>query len=332
MKTKFSLYIPILISLVLTGCNSPREKSSDHPESIKLEGKYLVPDLLFPQDTLFLTRFNLSDSLAKEQLMVEFKNDSIFLSSYNFNMWDGKWISDFHKGAVKINDSILHIEADTYSTNCANKNTWRHIDYLLETHSDQELMFIKVKDTSNCDNLINRILSTYSLGQTIDPSALAAAKNSLEKNNTYENQVRFFTLFPNTFNELQETFGYTNDEPAPLYDGYEFIELFFALDSISESEHMHKCISIAKNGSWEADAVNYFQHNLRVYTLQRTELLYRRLKPLRAQEIESFFTFYFDGVHGYQGGIPSEFDFLIETDNDFYNIILVCHERSNTRK
>jgi len=157
-KNKFFFISQLLSILSILGCNAT-DKVPDDPEiSNILNGKYLVDNIYFPQDTLVLHKFSASDSTKKEKLLVEFYNDSIFLSRYNFSPWYGKWFCNFHKGKVKLDNGTLCIEANLYTTRCTNENPWQRIDYNLLSYSDSELIFIKVSDTSNCITWIEQNL------------------------------------------------------------------------------------------------------------------------------------------------------------------------------
>ena len=165
-------------------------------------------------------------------------------------------------------------------------------------------------------------------GQSIESNKLKNALIELTKDGNINNQKAYFELFPGSFDSFLKMFGFKDGKGAPLYDGFEYVQALFALDSISETQQMKKWINISINGCWEADAVNYFQHNLRPVVLKKTDLAYELLKNCTDKEIESFFYFFFNEIHPQYEEIPSEFKKLKDVDEKFYNHLLSGHKRA----
>lgn len=172
------------------------------------------------------------------------------------------------------------------------------------------------------------ILVFQSTAQNVDIDKLKSAFVELEKNNSQNNQRTFFELFPGSFESFQQAFGFRDHEPAPLYDGRKYVLKFFALDSISKKEQMNKWINISIDGHWEADAVNYFQHNMRPVVLKNVDLFYELLKDRRENEIESFFYFFFNEPHPQFDTIPNDFKMIKNRDEAFYSLIKKGYKRA----
>ncbi|WP_215225292.1 hypothetical protein [Echinicola shivajiensis] len=164
--------------------------------------------------------------------------------------------------------------------------------------------------------------------QTVDIDKLKSAFSKLEKRNNLTNQRTFFELFPNSFDAFEQTFGYKNGKAAPLYDGHEYVVKFFSLDSIPEHEQMNKWINISIGGHWEADAINYFQYQLRPRILKNTNLTYELLKKRSEKDTEAFFYFFFNQVHPEFEKVPNEFESIKKLDNEFYSLILKGYQRA----
>ena len=56
-------------------------------------------------------------------------------------------------------------------------------------------------------------------------------------------------------------------------------------------------IGIAKNGRWDADAVNHFQRGLREKIKSNLAYTVKKLNDLDQTEIKDFWRFYYDGPH-----------------------------------
>jgi len=119
-----------------------------------------VDDIYFPQDTLIIWEFKLSDSALTEKLLIETKNDSFFLYKYNFDPWYGKWFCNFYNGQFKLKENKIHIHANVHNLRkqCVNNDVWRDIEYEFTNWSEQGLTLIKINDTSNCQLEIQEFL------------------------------------------------------------------------------------------------------------------------------------------------------------------------------
>lgn len=151
MINKCKIHILLLVVLMAQSCTSTAPPAKNKVETIiELNGKYLVDNIYFPQDTLLLNKFKPSDSTTMKKLLVEFKNDSIFLSSYNFGPWYGKWFCSFRQGSAKFGNNKLSITAEISSQQCLNEKPTHRIDYRLTEITNNSLTFVKTMDTTDC--------------------------------------------------------------------------------------------------------------------------------------------------------------------------------------
>lgn len=134
----------------------------------------------------------------------------------------------------------------------------------------------------------DKLLKYYELAKTSDsPKNLEYGRN-------------FFDAFPNSFNEMQELFGYDDQKgAAPLYtnpSGENIIQYFSKLNTIPKDKYYNKYINICINGIWEADNIReaFGIHNR---MLNDTEAVCSILEKKSNQEIKSVFRFIFDGPH-----------------------------------
>lgn len=156
------------ILCLLNACDFSYQKKESAKNAQNIDGKYLVDDVYFPQDTLVLKKFRPADSTTKEKLLVELKNDSIYLSNYNFGPWYGKWFCDFYEGSATYKNRVLHIYAKKVHPYFFYKDgdAWQIIEYRLKKKSTDDLTFIKTIDTTNC--LAESIFSFMGMGNDIE--------------------------------------------------------------------------------------------------------------------------------------------------------------------
>lgn len=108
----------------------------------------------------------------------------------------------------------------------------------------------------------------------------------------------FFCAFPNSFDEMQELFGFDRIKgAAPLYDypiGKHIIEHFAQLNSIDKEIYYNKFINICIDGVWEADNIREaFGFADRIVSDSDAACLALSLRT--DQEVISVFHFIFDG-------------------------------------
>lgn len=119
----------------------------------------------------------------------------------------------------------------------------------------------------------------------------------LKKAYSAKDEHVFLANFPHNFEEFKATFGWDDkaDKPNPLYSGAnKYIEYFFQLASQAKYEsYKSQLIDIAVNGTWQADAIGYFQ--LKLHNITETDKSFvSLLKKLDKKRAESFWRFYFD--------------------------------------
>ncbi|GHE32118.1 hypothetical protein GCM10017764_14130 [Sphingobacterium griseoflavum] len=112
--------------------------------------------------------------------------------------------------------------------------------------------------------------------------------------------VKFFCAFPQTFQEMQDLFGYDpKTGAAPLYsypEGKNVIKYFASLKTIPNALYYKKFIDICIDGVWEADHITEcfgFADRLQHDTKAACESLSKRSE----QEVRSVFRFIMDGPH-----------------------------------
>jgi hypothetical protein len=109
---------------------------------------------------------------------------------------------------------------------------------------------------------------------------------------------KFFCAFPNSFNEMQNIFGFDDNKgAAPLYyNGENMIGYFANLNTISKEIYYDKYISICVDGVWEADNIRE-AFGLADKLTNDTEAACSSLSKRTDKEIKSVFHFIFDGPH-----------------------------------
>ncbi len=130
------------------------------------------------------------------------------------------------------------------------------------------------------------------------------ASNSTEEERAKYEQL-FFDVFPSSFQEMQQLFGYDEKKgAAPLYDyeikldmdGKSMILFFTNLKHISKDSIYNKYIDICIGGKWEADNISEgFGISSKLY--YDTEAMISLLSKRTDKEIISVFRFVFDGPH-----------------------------------
>lgn len=147
------------------------------------------------------------------------------------------------------------------------------------------------------------------------------ATNSPGISDMYKHQ--FFDAFPNTFNALNRLYGDTGDTIAIL-SGEALNHINYLFNDIggivTDTIYYRKIISIAMGGHWDADAINYFQHELREYVLAKPELVAYLLKKMPDKQIQSFWYFYFDEPIP-QKAIPEKLSVIKEADTHMYSLM-----------
>ncbi|RRQ49575.1 hypothetical protein DZC72_02945 [Maribacter algicola] len=114
-----------------------------------------------------------------------------------------------------------------------------------------------------------------------------------------KDEEEFLRQFPEDFQQFQSYFGWNMQDDAPheLYEhSVHYIEyLFYLLRTNKYPSYEKKIIAICKNGLWEADGINYFQHHVLEYIIQNEK--YYLINELDDETSKSVLFFLFDGPH-----------------------------------
>ena len=134
----------------------------------------------------------------------------------------------------------------------------------------------------------------------------------------------YFETFPASFNSFNEMFGYKensgNTVYAPLYDdAHKYIVSFFQLD-IEKIKYYNKIIAISTGSKWDADAINYFQHEMREKVKNDIKDFIEVLSKRNTKEIQGFWHFYFDGPHPPET-IPKELESIKQLNAQIYRLM-----------
>jgi hypothetical protein len=114
---------------------------------------------------------------------------------------------------------------------------------------------------------------------------------------TKKNLKLFFDVFPITYNELQNTFGYSDEKgEAPYYkDGEEYLLMFFkSSQGVDKKLFIDKLITISSTGKWDADNINSFQEKLRGYFFLNDETFLSILNKKNKNVVKGFWYFFSD--------------------------------------
>lgn len=156
-------------------------------------------------------------------------------------------------------------------------------------------------------------------------------------NNKFKNGQIYFEAFPDNFKDFNSIFGYSSNNPykieneGVLYnDSFKYIDAFFKLNLIDKKKFINKVIDISIDGKWFADGVNYFQHDMKIYLINNLDLFCNILSLRNEKEIESFFIFYFDGLHSQV--MPKEFDKIKNDNVNLFEIIKKAYDLKNKNK
>lgn len=139
-------------------------------------------------------------------------------------------------------------------------------------------------------------------------------------------QQKYFYLFPSSFSELVQIFGYKEDAKkltcgTLYYDSKEYIDLFFHISNIiPQNAFCSKAINISLNGFWQSDGVSYFQNHLIHKVDTHLKCFINELQKLSDKKIYSFWKFYFDGPSPVDD-IPIKLQRIKQIDNNMYDIM-----------
>ena len=119
---------------------------------------------------------------------------------------------------------------------------------------------------------------------------------SLFENN---NCKEFYNVFPNTFQKLNQLYGYEDGKGGHiLFSKYpEHFEFFFNCSEVTFNEKLKKAIEIGIDGKWEADTIGTFQDSTYELVKEHPNELSQLLNKLSDDKASSFWFFLLDGAH-----------------------------------
>lgn len=131
---------------------------------------------------------------------------------------------------------------------------------------------------------------------------------------------RFFCAFPNSFKEMEDLFGYSEQtKAAPLYrrvDGAPILEYFKNLTTISKADYYNRYINICVGGVWEADHIRV-AFDIDEKLINDTHAVCTELSKRTDEDIASVFRFIFDGPHPQNFGNEYRYKALLPRLNSY---------------
>lgn len=148
---------------------------------------------------------------------------------------------------------------------------------------------------SNKDGNLNSWKGVKQLPETID--TLEGKANQLSERYKKSDYPGFLNLFPNSFNEFIDLYGYDDITGKKLlYSVYvEHLNFFFSPVGVNKTELYLKVFNIALNGEWDADAPNLFRNKLVDLILDDADGFIKLFSTKPDNEVSSFWFFVFDG-------------------------------------
>jgi len=129
----------------------------------------------------------------------------------------------------------------------------------------------------------------------------------LKENLEQKNEKAYLACWPGSFSEFDSVFGY-KDMPdgstnfGPLYDeSFRYVNFYFEAAGtlkVSYEEFYRQLISLSLGGYWQADAVNFFQREIKQQVSKDFDRFSKVLSSFSVEEIQKFWAFYFDTAHG----------------------------------
>lgn len=156
---------------------------------------------------------------------------------------------------------------------------------------------------------------------------ITSLKTSFDK----KEEIQFLDNFPKDFISFKNTFGWNDerDSPEPLYnDAENYINYWFSLIKQSKyRKYESQMINIAKGGTWQADAVNYFQNGTLNYI--KNNKRYNLINSLTDKDARSVLSFLFDSPNS-----KNDSDFVSNLNKDKQEIAkkILSKSSSNEKK
>ncbi len=163
-------------------------------------------------------------------------------------------------------------------------------------------------------NVKNEESNNIAQNDNIVDTRVEKLKQSFEQND----YVTFFKLFPDTYDEFIDFYGFDDDTgKRPLYDFYEtHINYFFKYEEKVNSEiFAGKVYEIAKRGVWDADGIGLFQSNLSELIISKPNIFLEILTKKPDKEATSFWHFVFNGSGKYDLQNKEKFEKIYNSIN-----------------
>lgn len=152
--------------------------------------------------------------------------------------------------------------------------------------------------------------------------SLKRSYKSVCDSGSIEAKKQYFEIFPSTFSEFKDVFGYEETKTDAIFgelyeESLEYVTAFFRLNEVIDPySFSKKVIGLCINGKWQADGVNYLKANVvnivtsdnnhdcyynysdffTCYNDTIRETLLACLAQCSEEEILSFWQFYLDEV------------------------------------
>lgn len=145
--------------------------------------------------------------------------------------------------------------------------------------------------------LLLLVLNSSCNSQNKSNKDISSILNECKISPTKEHFKLFFDTFPNSYSELQNTFGYSNEKgEAPHYsNGEEYLIMFFkSFQTVDKEVFFNKLINISNNGKWDADNINFFQEKMRGCFFENDKAFLSVLEKRESADIKGFWYFFCD--------------------------------------
>ena len=120
----------------------------------------------------------------------------------------------------------------------------------------------------------------------------------IEGKERVKNEEMFFCSFPNSFERMNNVFGFSEkDGAAPLYYHGEYIEFFYNIKNIDKESYYTKYINICIDGVWKVDNISECFGLYNKFFSVDSDLLISVLDNRDDKIIQSVLSFLFDGPH-----------------------------------
>lgn len=121
-----------------------------------------------------------------------------------------------------------------------------------------------------------------------------------------ENANTFYTSLPNKFCVYNEIYGYPRGSAGPLY-GLALYKTLPSLASFIKPEILaKKYVSLASEGKWDADSVNFLKHSYNKLFINNPTIVINQIEPLSKSKRKTAISFLFDGPHPRKSFISSK--------------------------